>query len=549
MSARHDALSVSRSILGALLDDGALAEHRSHEVVVWLAGDATRLGERSLAWAAARASEVAFAEIDAGATPKVPRDTVEAFRALAPPTRVIVALHELCGLSDPEVAAATGQPLDRVVTALDQVGPPPAGAPPVDLPPPVTAPPAAPEPRPTTAAPPVAATPLRPPSSTPPGTPGPAPRPFPGPGARSTGPVDLTESMLPPAAPVEPSAQRRRRRTAQPKRGTPRWWLVAAIVVLALVAAGIAANNLRDDEPTTPSKPATGLTDPTTLRRDEQSRGCGTAEGDAASELTTAELEVGGAKRTYRVAAGAPLEPGQPRTLMVLAGDVGETADQLADTARVSQLATALQLVVVVLGPSEGVPQWNVAGSSDDPDDLAFVDQVLTAESASRCINPRRIIVGGHGAGAHFAAEYVCTRPGMASGLVQVAGVRIPPSCKVPSSLSILAVLGDADEVLPLDGSLSPAFESLFGDDRREGSVYDLDAPTTALDEWADVLGCSGTASQSLGLVTMLIDPNCDRGGEVWRVVLPGAGHEWYPATYDLLVQFLTSAPLDGDGS
>ena len=51
-------------------------------------------------------------------------------------------------------------------------------------------------------------------------------------------------------------------------------------------------------------------------------------------------------------------------------------------------------------------------------------------------------------------------------------------------------------------------------------------------------------ASQQIGLATARIDTTCDDDGEVWRVVIPGAGHEWYPATYDLMVQFLTTGPF-----
>lgn len=126
-------------------------------------------------------------------------------------------------------------------------------------------------------------------------------------------------------------------------------------MVLALVAAGIAASNLRDDDrPALPS--AAGLADPASTRRGP-SAACGTSDGDAVTEpAETRTVDVDGTERSYRITAAAPLEPGAPRPLVVLAGDAGESVDQLATAARVDQLANALQLVVVVLAPAAGVP-------------------------------------------------------------------------------------------------------------------------------------------------------------------------------------------------
>ena len=316
------------------------------------------------------------------------------------------------------------------------------------------------------------------------------------------------------------------------------------MVVLALVAAGIAANNLRDDSPATTTGAASGLGDAASVSREQLSAGCATPAGDAAVTPGTVDTTIDGTARSYRVIAAAPVAAGRPRPLVIAFGDVGQSVDQLVAESRLDDLAAALKLVVVTVAPSGDPTQWNVTGSSDGPDDAALVEQIIRDQAAQLCIDQTRVLLAGRGAGAHVAAAFACSHPGEVSGLILVAGVYRTSSCTTAGPFSMLAVLGADDDTYPMSGGNSPSFEEAFGDRLGDGAAYEPVAPPATLDAWADELGCVSNASQQIGLATARIDTTCDDDGEVWRVVIPGAGHEWYPATYDLMVQFLTTGPF-----
>lgn len=543
---------VSRAILGALLADPARAESAALDVNRWLDAEPARRGDRGAAWAAARATEVAFAELDAGAASGVSDEVVATFRNLHPPTRVVVALAELCGLDDASVAQATGQPIERVTAVLDSLDAEQSAAAPKTVPTPP------PEPDPVPA----------PPSSGSDAAEASRTDHEPDGGTAEPKSADDHRPLPPPvAAPAfsdAPSARRRdrsdhrsgnrpkdgrtrRSRSRRPGvRRAPRWVLIVAGVIAALIVAGIVINAQKDPGTTDATASASGIGSSAQVRRSTMSEGCSTPAGDAAVPATMTQVEVDGVQRSYRLVAVGPLHPETPRPMLILAGDVGETVDQLVIESRLDQLANALNLVAVVIAPADGVPQWNVTGDSDGPDDMALIDRVIGDQAAKLCVNRSFVLVGGRGVGAHLAGAYACSRPGSVRAAILIAGAWLPKTCSIPTSFSILALLGQDDPILPLDGSRNEAFAGLFGGTPRPGSDYDLQSPTAALDSWARDLGCEGTASQSVGVVTMTINTSCTKGGEIWRVVLPGSGHEWYAASYDLIVQFLTTPPVGG---
>lgn len=517
--------SVVRAILGGLLADEARIAAESATVDRWLADNARLVGNHVEAWAAARSVEQGLAAIAAGAAARPAPDEIRTFRRLPVAGQVVVALHEFCRLDDAEVARATARPLGEVELLLDTVGgllddeeffssaDPPA--------------------------------PRR--ASPSPGASASAPAPPPAPPATSPAAVPPTVSptlfVAPPAAVAVSTAPPRRRHRRRRSRTRPRWWIIASVVVLMLIAGGITASNLRDDraDPTPPS--VSGLGDAAAVTRDQLSAGCGSAEGDAASAPTVESIDAGGDTRSYRIVAAATVAPGRPRPLLVDFGDLGQSLDDHVAETRFDDLAAALQLVVVTVAPRDGLPQWDVAGDASSPD-AQLVDRILDVETGRRCIDQTRIMVVGRGAGAHFAAAYACARPGRVTALIMVAGAYRTDECATPSRLSVLAVLGAEDDVYPLGGGNSPSFGATFGDQLRDTSQYEPEAPPAALDAWADGLGCESSASQQIGLLTARINTTCSDDGEVWRVVIPGAGHEWYPATYDLIVQFLTTGPF-----
>ena len=501
--------AVSRAILGGLIADDTRSDEVVASVTAWIGAHADRVGRHTVAWTAAKSVELGLDAIDAGAAAVPTAAQLRVFRTLPVGSRVVVALHEFCGLDDDEVARVTARPIAEVKGLLDTVG---HGV--------------APEP----------ATLLEP---------EPEPEPEPDPVLEPVGgPPAPPPAVTPPPTIAAPSRSARRKAAAGPRSSRTRWWIVAAVVVLALVAAGIAANNLRDDAPATTAGAASGLGDAASVSREQLSAGCATPAGDAAVTPGTVDTTIDGTARSYRVIAASPVAAGRPRPLVIAFGDVGQSVEQQVAESRLDDLAAALKLVVVTVAASGDPAQWNVTGSSDGPDDAALVEQIIRDQAARLCIDQTRVLLAGRGAGAHVAAAFACSHPGEVSGLILVAGVYRTSSCTTAGPFSLLAVLGADDDTYPMSGGNSPSFEEAFGDRLGDGAAYEPVAPPATLDAWADELGCVSNASQQIGLATARIDTTCDDDGEVWRVVIPGAGHEWYPATYDLMVQFLTTGPF-----
>ncbi|MFN8051152.1 MAG: hypothetical protein U0Q22_06955 [Acidimicrobiales bacterium] len=512
-AATPDITAASRSILGALLVDEGVVGAMAQQVTGWVASHRDEVGAHELAWTAAQSVTAALQAIGQGAGCALDDDDLATLRGLPLAAQVTVVLHHFVGLDETTVAAETSRTVDEVNHLLDIVGeasespaaPEAAAAPePVAVPVPVPVAVAAPEPEPEPVA-------------------------------------DITAPPV--ATPVEHVVRRPRRK--RPPVPTPtRPWIVAAIVVLALVAAGIAARNLRDDSPRARPPVTAGLADAESVTRRQLSSGCDSKAGDAALEAQTVDLTFDDTHRSYRIVAPAAITPGSPRPLIVDFGDLGQSIDDHVAESHLDQTAVALKAIVITVRSATKFPQWNVADTSGDADDMGFVTRVIQRERKRLCVDQTRIIAAGRGAGAHFAAAYACRNPGIVSGLVLVAGVYRSTDCSAGAGrgLSILAVLGSKDDTFPLSGGTGAGFTALASaaDSLGNGARYPLASPQTALDRFVRDLRCTGTASMPLGLVTVRIATSCEGTREVWRVTVD-SGHEWYPITNDLLVRFMTN--------
>lgn len=535
-------IDLARRIASGLIEHRQVAESTAIEATMTSVGGSisgTSGGESIALSTTIRVIDRSLAALDAGAAAAASAEQIQRFAALPPGVRAAVALSEFCELDDDSVAAIVDRPVGVITAILDAVSHDPApdfasivaaAAASAGTPTPAPAPSPAPGPLttdPLTTNPPATETPTAEPTAAP-----------------TTEPSGVTSVPLPPplTVPVLDAPVRERRRSTKASTRT-RWWVIAAVIVLALIAGGILAKNLRgsDGDRATPSR-SSGVGESAMVRREQLSPACSSADGDVAVLPEEVAIRSGDLGRTYRVVAPAAISPGLPRPLLIDFGDVGQApADHVAET-RFDSLATALKVVVVTVSPAPGSPpQWNVTAGDGADDDL-LVDDIVREVANRICIDQTRVLLAGRGAGAHFAAAYACRHPGAVNGLILVAGVFRTEECAT-APLSMLAVLGSADDVYPLDGGTGSGFTALSSG-LLDGAVYEPAPTSSTLDQWIGALDCAGNASQVVGLVRVRISSSCLDDTEIWQVVLPDAGHEWFGATYDLVVQFLTTGPL-----
>jgi polyhydroxybutyrate depolymerase len=211
----------------------------------------------------------------------------------------------------------------------------------------------------------------------------------------------------------------------------------------------------------------------------------------------TYEMDVRGAVRRYLILRPRGVDPATVPTIIDLHGSGSWPEEHVAVTA--SRSLAACGAVVVV--PQAGIPfrllagwptgwAWNVPGSPlpgessarDGPDDLAFMDALMTRLVEQNGADPRRIHVRGYSGGARLASHLISAMAGRLSSVCCVAGIRfVPASGELPP---LLAIHGGLDSVNPFEGNSGPRWS---------------ESVESVISQWAVASGCDPTP-QSLTL-------------------------------------------------
>jgi polyhydroxybutyrate depolymerase len=171
---------------------------------------------------------------------------------------------------------------------------------------------------------------------------------------------------------------------------------------------------------------------------------------------------------------------------------------------------------------SRGGYTWNIPPSSDEPDDVAFVGDLLDALEAELCIDPRRIYAVGYSGGARLASQLACALPERIAAVAAVAGLRYPQlgedGCNDGGrAVPVLAFHSLDDPVNPyrVSASAHPPYWA-----------YGIDA---ALTRWAAHNGCAPAPKREHVArdIERLRYDGCRRGAAVELYRLSGTGHTW----------------------
>ncbi|MEH3140223.1 MAG: esterase [Mycobacterium kyogaense] len=227
----------------------------------------------------------------------------------------------------------------------------------------------------------------------------------------------------------------------------------------------------------------------------------------------TGLLQVGGLQRTYSV----HVPPGAVTGLVINLHGAGQTGrDQEVGT---SYDAVADRYGFVVAYPDGVDMSWADGRGGSVPerqgvDDVGFLSALITQLTGEYGVNPGRVFVTGMSAGGFMAQRLACDRADLVAAVVSVSGTlgaTVP--CAPSRPVSVLAVHGDADPVVPFGGG------PMVG---RGGPSVIVSAPELvnrwrAIDQCPPPVDSPGRSSAT----------GCADGTAVEFVIIGGGGHVW----------------------
>lgn len=235
------------------------------------------------------------------------------------------------------------------------------------------------------------------------------------------------------------------------------------------------------------------------------------------------QLTLDGQSRSYRLFVPPTLDLDQEAPLVLVLHGGGNTGESMVQATQFDREASAGGFVVVY---PEGLERsWNagfccgratVTGVNDIGFLMAMIDQV----AADIRVDKGRVFTVGVSNGAMMAYRLACERSDRIAGVGSVAGYLPLDGCRASRPVSILAIHGTADPLVPFEGGSLPP-----------GAVGDGYVPPsiTIAESWASRNLCQGPpAGETVGVVRTTTWRSCDEGSAVRLVAIEGGGHTWF---------------------
>lgn len=322
----------------------------------------------------------------------------------------------------------------------------------------------------------------------------------------------------------------------------------AGVLLLAAILVAAACGDDDGPEPADEAVPE----DPAPGTREEpagEARACDPARpADPGTVART--LEYDGLTREYRLSVPAGYDGTEPVPLVLnLHGFGGSAVDHDATTEVPEAAGERGWLVVSPQGAGlsvsegsaeaeaaaqfEGIPFWNVFGPGEvdfggegpglppgttlDVDDVAFLGALLDELEAELCVDADRLFAAGHSNGAGMSIALACGLGDRLAAVGAVSGVNLTGVCDGEGPLSVLAIHGDADDVVVYEGG------SLLGFELGNPSVPDR------MGQLVERSGCDPEPqiADAPDGVERQRWAGCDAGAEVELWTISGWGHGW----------------------
>jgi polyhydroxybutyrate depolymerase len=261
--------------------------------------------------------------------------------------------------------------------------------------------------------------------------------------------------------------------------------------------------------------------------------GCGGSGRDTTTHdpgVVVRTIRVAGTTRSYLVhlPANRPTSEGSPIPVVLSFHGAAQDAERQRRLSRLDATADRYGFVVVypqgtrdLLG---GGRAWNAgtccarAARVRSPD-VAFTSQLLDDLRHVVDVDPRRVFATGMSNGAMMAYRLGCELAGRIAAVAAVSGALMVSPCRPARPVSVLAVHGTADRIVPAGGGVGrPRYLGTLP------SVEESVAPFLAADQ-CPVPARPRAAVQADARVTTYA--GCRDGTAVETVLVEGGGHTW----------------------
>ncbi len=163
---------------------------------------------------------------------------------------------------------------------------------------------------------------------------------------------------------------------------------------------------------------------------------------------------------------------------------------------------------------------WNSEIASTDVDDVGFLSRLAQYLQEEYNLSPERTFTSGFSNGGFMSYYLISKRPDVFKGAASVAGTMSGPNWNDRNTIlpaPVLQISGALDNVVPIDGSLSP-----------EGGWGGAPPMEDIIAFWSDLNECSEIETLQINATTTAyINSGGVNGNEVWYYLLDDYGHDF----------------------
>jgi polyhydroxybutyrate depolymerase len=245
--------------------------------------------------------------------------------------------------------------------------------------------------------------------------------------------------------------------------------------------------------------------------------GCGAERETGVTTIET--IVAGGVERVFRLHVPANYEKNDATALVLNFHGYGATAESQEAYTRAVELSEVGGFVTASLQGLGDPARWHVWGPQEqDPDDFAFVREVVDRLKSSLCVDSNRIFAMGMSNGGAMAFAVACELPETFAAVGAVAASPFPRgNCQGEQPIPVIALHGTADIFVPFDTPTSnrPGISS--------GSVRQN------IRDWAEHNGCDLESHSYAVTEDVRIETykGCKDGADVNLYIVEGGGHTW----------------------